>query len=49
MKVVADIDARVEGVEGNYVRFNNADKKLYVGKSGVDEIIFDCGGAPSKS
>lgn len=31
-------------VEGNYVRCGT-DSKLYVGKSGTDEIIFDCGGA----
>ncbi len=32
-------------VQSNYVRFNSADSKLYVG-SGTEEIIFDCGGAP---
>jgi hypothetical protein len=40
--VVADISA----VEANYLRFNTADEKLYLGKDGTDEIIFDCGGAP---
>lgn len=29
----------------DYVRFNTADQKLYVGTTGADEIIFDCGGA----
>jgi hypothetical protein len=29
----------------DYVRMGS-DNKLYVGKSGVDEIVFDCGGAP---
>ena len=32
-------------VQSNYVRFNSTDNKLYLGKDGVDEIIFDCGGA----
>jgi hypothetical protein len=41
-----DAQARVAAVEGNYVRFNSTDSKLYVGKDGADEIIFDCGGAP---
>lgn len=36
-------EARTTNIEGNYVRFAN--DKLYVGKDGVDEIIFDCGGA----
>jgi hypothetical protein len=40
-----DAQSRVEAVEGNYVRFNSSDSKLYVGKSGAEEIIFDCGGA----
>lgn len=33
----------VSAIESNYVRFTN--NKLYVGKDGADEIIFDCGGA----
>lgn len=32
---------RISTVEGNYVRFAN--DKLYVGLTGADEIIFDCG------
>lgn len=39
-------EARTTAIEGNYVRFNSTDNKLYVGTSGADEIIFDCGGAP---
>ena len=38
-------EARTTAIEGNYVRFNSTDSKLYVGKDGADEIIFDCGGA----
>lgn len=41
----ADAQTRVGTVEGNYIRF--ASDKLYVGKNGTDEIIFDCGGAPT--
>jgi hypothetical protein len=37
-------EARTTEIESNYVRFAN--DKLYVGKDGADEIIFDCGGAP---
>lgn len=37
------IGTRLGTVESNYVRF--ADDKLYVGASGADVIIFDCGGA----
>ena len=37
-------EARTTAIESNYVRFAN--DKLYVGKDGADEIIFDCGGAP---
>lgn len=33
----------VTNIEANYVKFAN--DKLYVGKDGADEIIFDCGGA----
>lgn len=40
-----DAQSRAGAIEGNYVRFNSSDSKLYVGKSGTDEIIFDCGGA----
>jgi hypothetical protein len=36
-------EARTTAIESNYVRFAN--DKLYVGKDGTDEIIFDCGGA----
>lgn len=36
---------RLSNVESNYVRFNTNDNKLYVGKDGLEEIIFDCGGA----
>lgn len=43
----ADAQERVAAVEGNYVKFNSTDNKLYVGTAGVDEIIFDCGGAPT--
>lgn len=35
----------VARLEIDYVRFNTADQKLYVGTTGADEIIFDCGGA----
>lgn len=40
-----DAQTRVAAVEGNYVKYNNSDNKLYIGKDGADEIIFDCGGA----
>lgn len=40
-----DAQTRVAAIEPNYVKFNSTDNKLYVGKDGVDEIIFDCGGA----
>jgi hypothetical protein len=39
-------EARTTTIESNYVRFNSTDSKLYIGTSGADEIIFDCGGAP---
>ena len=35
----------VATLKSDYVRFNTADQKLYVGTTGADEIIFDCGGA----
>lgn len=35
----------VARLKNDYVRFNTADQKLYVGTTGADEIIFDCGGA----
>lgn len=35
----------VATIKSGYVRFNTADQKLYVGATGSDEIIFDCGGA----
>ena len=41
----SDAQTRVGTVEGNYIRYNG--DKLYVGKNGTDEIIFDCGGAPT--
>ena len=41
----ADAQSRVAAVESNYVKFNSTTNKLYVGKDGADEIIFDCGGA----
>ena len=41
----ADAQSRVTTVESDYVRFNSTTNKLYVGKDGADEIIFDCGGA----
>lgn len=37
-------ESQLTAIESNYVRFAN--DKLYVGKDGADEIIFDCGGAP---
>lgn len=40
--VVADVSE----IESNYLRYSSADEKLYLGKDGTDEIIFDCGGAP---
>jgi hypothetical protein len=42
-----DAQTRVAAVEGNYIRFATAGNvtKLYAGKDGADEIIFDCGGA----
>lgn len=42
-------EARTSVIEGNYVRFNSDDGKLYVGKTGVKEIIFDCGGAEAEA
>ena len=41
--VVADVSA----IEANYLRYNSTDAKLYLGTDGVNEIIFDCGGAPA--
>lgn len=38
-------ESQLANLESNYVRFNSATNKLYVGKDGADEIIFDCGGA----
>lgn len=38
--------ARADAIEGNYLRVNTTDSKIYLGKLGVDEIIFDCGTAP---
>ena len=35
----------VAAIKNDYVRFNSTDQKLYVGTTGSDEIIFDCGGA----
>lgn len=35
----------VATLKSDYVRFNTANQKLYVGTTGADEIIFDCGGA----
>lgn len=35
----------VARLKSDYVRFNTADQKLYVGTTDADEIIFDCGGA----
>lgn len=40
------VAANVSAIQGDYVRFNSVDSKLYVGTSGAEEIIFDCGGAP---
>jgi glyceraldehyde-3-phosphate dehydrogenase/erythrose-4-phosphate dehydrogenase len=37
--------ADVTAIKADYVRFNSTDNKLYVGTSGTDVIIFDCGGA----
>lgn len=39
--VVADVSS----IQADYVRFNSTDSKLYIGESGTEEIIFDCGGA----
>ena len=39
--VVADVSA----IEGNYMRFNSTDSKMYIGESGTEDVIFDCGGA----
>ena len=36
----------IAAIQENYVKFNSTDNKLYVGATGADEIIFDCGGAP---
>ena len=38
-------DSKATNIQADYVRFNSTDSKLYVGTSGTDEIIFDCGGA----
>lgn len=35
---------KIEEIESNYIRLGT-DDGLYVGKAGVDEIIFDCGNA----
>ena len=42
---ITNTNNRVEDVESNYVRF--MDNRLYVGKNGIAEIIFDCGNADS--
>jgi hypothetical protein len=41
--VAVDASARVDAVQSNYVRFDEG--KLYVGSTGTEVIIFDCGGA----
>lgn len=38
-----DAQTRVSNIESNYIRFDN--DKLYIGKDGIEEIVFDCGGA----
>ena len=39
------VEADVAALNSNYVRFNSTDNKMYVGSTGADVIIFDCGGA----
>jgi hypothetical protein len=50
--VIADKQAALQTsittMETDYVRFNSKDSKFYVGSDGSDEIIFDCGSAPTK-
>lgn len=41
-----ELVAKVSNIESAYLRYNNTDEKLYLGKDGTDEIIFDCGGVP---
>lgn len=36
---------QISAIEANYVRFNPVTDSLYIGKSGADTVIFDCGGA----
>lgn len=38
-------EARTSAIEGDYVRYDSSDNKLYIGTDGELEIIFDCGGA----
>ena len=45
---VEAVTTTVENIASNYVKFSTSDNKLYVGTTGSDEIIFDCGGAPTK-
>lgn len=35
----------VSTIESEYIRYSNS--KLYVGKTDLDELVFDCGGAPN--
>lgn len=41
-----EVAAAVSAIESNYLRFNSDNNKLYLGETGAEEIIFDCGGAP---
>lgn len=42
-----DAQGRVSVVEGNYIKVDANTSKMYFGKSGTEEIIFDCGGVPN--
>jgi hypothetical protein len=44
--IAKDIRERAEAVENNYIKVDSSTSKMYLGKTGTEEIIFDCGGAP---
>lgn len=46
-QISADILSRVAAISSNYLRFDENEESLFVGEDGSDEIIFDCGGAPT--
>ena len=41
-----ELSSHISLIGSTYIKYNNIDNKLYLGESGADELIFDCGGAP---